>query len=94
MDTVLLGRTSGARLVGMLLRATGAAGPRETGCIADGLAEVAGGVIRLMVGRETTAADGRAVALGPSMAWRDGEMSGLPMAEMFRKAPGEIRAAF
>ena len=58
------------------------------------LEEFAGGVIRLKVGREAIDGDGRALALGPDMASRVGDASGLPIAEMFRNALGEILAAF
>jgi hypothetical protein len=57
----------------------------------------AGGVIRLTVGREAADRDGRAAgapALDPSLLSRVGDTSGLPMVDRFRKAPGEIRAAF
>jgi len=93
-DATLFGRTSGVRLVGIaVLRTAEASGPREAGCVA-GRAELAGGVILLTVGREAAARDGRAFVFGPSMAPRAGDTSGLPMAEIFRKAPGETLAAF
>jgi hypothetical protein len=66
-------------------------------CAAVGLEELAGGVIRLIVGREATAADGLAAgspAFGPSMLARVGETSGLLILERFRRLLGEILAAF
>jgi hypothetical protein len=64
-----------------------------------GLAELAGGVILLTVGRDATAADGLAAvkpALGPSMFSRVGETFGRLMLALdrFRKALGEVLAAF
>jgi hypothetical protein len=62
-----------------------------------GLAELAGGVILLTVGREATAADGLTAdwpAFDPSVFSRVGETSGLPMVDRFRNALGETCAAF
>lgn len=91
----LFGCPSGARF------AADVAAPRAVGvpafCKADGLAEFAGGVILLTVGREAIAEDGLAAgrpAFGPSTLPRVGETSGLPMLERFRKALGETRAPF
>ena len=55
------------------------------------------GRLKLTVGREAADRDGRAAgapAFGPSILSRVGDTSGLPIVEMFRKAPGEILAAF
>ena len=64
-----------------------------------GLAELAGGVILLTVGRDATAADGLAAgkpAFGPSMLARVGFTFGLPILALdrFRKAPEEMLARF
>jgi hypothetical protein len=62
-----------------------------------GLAELAGGVILLTVGREATPADGLAAgwpALGPSMFSRVGETSGRLMLDKFRNELGETLTAF
>lgn len=67
------------------------------GTIALGLAEFAGGVILLTVGRTAVPADGCAAdnpALGPSTLARVGDRSGLLMLAMLCKAEGEILAAF
>ena len=66
---------------------------------AVGRAEFAGGVIRLTVGREVTAADGCAAgnpAFGPSMAERVGDALGLAMLalERFRSALDGMLARF
>jgi hypothetical protein len=95
IDVALAGRPSGMRAVGIvLLRAAGLPKLREAGCVAAGLEDIAGGVIRLKVGREAVDNDGRAEAFGPSMASRLGVTFGLPMLAMLRNAPGEILAAF
>jgi hypothetical protein len=87
-DSAVVCRPSGGRV------AVGVCGLCEAGWVAVGLEEAAGGVIRLTVGREAADRDGRAAAFGPSMLSRVGDAFGLPIEEMFRKAPGEILAAF
>ena len=62
-----------------------------------GLAELAGGVILLTVGREVTPDDGLAAgwpALDPSVFSRVGETSGRLMLDRFRNALGETCAEF
>jgi hypothetical protein len=93
-DLALLDCPSGARLcVGLVV-------PREAGVpvfCKVGLAELAGGVIRVTVGRDATAEDGFAAgrpAFGPSTLSRVGETSGLLIVDKFRKLLGEILAAF
>ena len=95
-DSADVCRPSGVRVAAgiALLRVAGVAGLCEAGWIEVGLEEAAGGVIRLTVGREAADSDGRAAAFGPSMLSRVGDAFGLPIVEMFRKAPGEILAAF
>jgi hypothetical protein len=93
IDLALVDGPSGARLgAGVAVLWAGAG-------IVLGLAELAGGVILLTVGRDATAADGLAAgkpAFGPSMLSRVGETFGRLMLALdkFRKALGEVRAAF
>jgi hypothetical protein len=93
IDLALVDGPSGARLgAGVAVLWAGAG-------IVLGLAELAGGLILLTVGRDATAADGLAAgkpAFGPSMLSRVGETFGRLMLALdkFRKALGEVRAAF
>lgn len=91
----LVCRPSAIRPVGIvLLRAAGFPRLREPGWVIAGRDDIAGGVIRLNVGRETADGDGRADAFGPSIASRIGVTVGLPMLATLRNAPGESLAAF
>lgn len=58
MDLALLGCSPRFAGDGAALRAVGAAGLCAVATAGDGLDEVLGGVIRLTVGRDGTAADG------------------------------------
>jgi hypothetical protein len=83
-DTAVDCRPSGARLAadGVLLRAG-----VEAAMFDDGLAELAGGVIRLTVGREAVAAEGCAAgkpAFEPRMLLRVGDTFGRPMLALDR----------
>jgi len=78
-------------------RAIGFAAPRVPGCIAFGFDALTDEPIRLTVGREAAANEGRAAGapvFGPSLLSRVGETSGLPMLGTFRRAFGETRMEF
>jgi hypothetical protein len=98
-DATLFGCTARLEADGAALRAGGFPMLCEAATAGDGLDEMLCGFIRLTVGREAIAADGCAAgnpAFGPRTLARVGATFGLPILALdrFRKAPGEILAAF
>jgi hypothetical protein len=96
-DLALVGGIARLDVSGAALRAAGLPVLCEAATAGDGLDAV--GLIRLTVGRDAMAADGCAAgkpAFGPSTLARVGATFGLPIlaVDRFRKAPGEILAAF